>query len=142
MSIEDNKAVYRRFVEEVINQGNLDPIPDLFAPDYVDHSLPPGAPPGLAAVRMIPSLFRGAFPDVHFTIEHLVGEGDFVTSHVTGRGTHQGVFMGVPPSGKQAVWASLGVFRVANGKIQEHWGVPDLLGLLQQIGGAPSPGAH
>ncbi|WP_163999288.1 ester cyclase [Pyxidicoccus caerfyrddinensis] len=142
MSVEENKAIYRRFVEEVINQGNLEPIDDLFSPDYVDHSLPPGAPPGRDAVRMIPSLFRGGFPDVHFSIERLVGEGDLVASHVMGRGTHQGTFMGVPASGKQATWASLGIFRVVGGKIVEHWGVPDLAGLMRQIGGQPPPGAR
>lgn len=134
MSIEENKSVYRRFVEEVINQGRLESVEELFSADYVDHSLPPGAPPGLAAVRAVPTLFRGAFPDVHFTIHHLVGEGDLVASYVTGQGTHQGTFMGIAPSGRQVTWASLGVFRVADGKIVEHWGVPDLLGLLRQIG--------
>src|SRR5215203_2011530 len=88
MSVEANKAVYTRFVEEVINGGNLDVIEEIFEPDYVDHSLPPGAPPGLAAVRMVPTLFRGGFSDVHFTIDQMVGEGDWVATRVTGSGTH------------------------------------------------------
>src|SRR5918994_1621868 len=83
-SIEDAKAVYTRFVEEVINGGNVDIVEEIFAPDYVDHTAPQGAPHGLDAVRMIPTIFRGGFPDVHFTIENLVGEGDIVASHVTG----------------------------------------------------------
>lgn len=142
MSVEANKTVYRRFVEEVINGGNLDVIEEIFAPDYVDHSLPPGAPPGLAAVRMVPGLFRGGFPDVHFTIEQMVGEGDWVATRVTGHGTHQGPFMGIEATGNQATWSSVGFFRVENGKIVEHHGVPDLLGLMRQLGAGPGAGGH
>lgn len=138
--IEQNKAVYRRFVEEVINKGNVDVIEELYDPGYVDHSRPPGAPEGLDGVRAIPAMFRGAFPDLHFTIELMVGEGDLVATYVTGRGTQQGPFMGAPPSGKHAMWGSMGFFRVADGKIVEHWGSPDLLALLTQIGVIPSPG--
>lgn len=140
MSIEDNMAVYRRFVDEVINKGNLDPIPELYAPDYVDHSRPPGAPEGLDGVRAIPTMFRGAFPDVHFTIEKMIGEGDKVATYVVGRGTHLGPFMGIPPTGKKCEWESMGIFRVVDGKIVEHWGQPDLFGLLQQLGVIPAPG--
>jgi predicted ester cyclase len=140
MSVEENKAVYRRFVEEVINQGNLDPIEEIFSPDYLDHSAPPGAPPGLDAVRMIPKMFRGGFPDLHFTIESMVGEGDKVATYVVGRGTHDGPFLGIPPTGRQATWESMGIFRVVDGKIVEHWGQPDLMGLLQQLGAIPPLG--
>jgi predicted ester cyclase len=138
-SIEENKAVYTRFVEEVINGGNIDIVEELYTPDYHDHTAPPGAPPGLDAVRMIPKMFRGAFPDVRFTIEKLVGEGDLVASRVTGHGTQTGQFLAFPPSGKEATWTSLGFFRVRDGKIVEHWGAPDLLGLLIQIGVIPPP---
>lgn len=137
MSTEENKAVYQRFVEEVINGGNSDIVEELFAPDYVDHNAPPGAPPGLDAVRMVPKMFRGAFPDVHFTIERMVAEGDLVATDVTGRGTNEGPFMGTPASGKHVTWGSKGIFRVSDGKIVEHWGQPDLLALLSQIGALP-----
>jgi predicted ester cyclase len=140
MSIEESKAVYRRFVEDVINQGKLDVVGELFSPDYLDHSAPPGAPSGLEGVKAVQSLFRTGFPDVHFTIENLVGEGDKVATRVTGSGTNTGPFMGRPPTGKRATWESMGVFRVANGKIVEHWGAPDLFSLLQQLGVIPAPG--
>jgi len=139
------KAIYERFVQEVINGGRLDVVDELFAPDYVDHTRPPGAPEGLDGVRAIPALFRGAFPDVSFTIEDMVGEGDTVASRVTGSGTHLGPFLGVEPTGKAVRWASTGFFRVADGRIAEHWGVPDLLHLMQQLGAVPSvggPAAH
>ncbi len=137
---EEAKAVYRRFVEEVINKGNVSIIEELYSPDYVDHSAPPGAPPGLAGVRMIPALFRGGFPDLHFTIEQMVVDGDKVGTYVVGRGTNTGPFMGMPPTGRHAEWESFGIFRVVNGKIAEHWGQPDLLGLMQQLGAVPAPG--
>jgi steroid delta-isomerase-like uncharacterized protein len=134
-----NKATYRRFVEEVINSGDVDVIPELFSDGYVDHSSPPGAPGGLDGVRMIPTMFRGAFPDLHFTIEHMVAESDLVATQVTGHGTQNGAFMGAPPSGRSATWSSMGFFRVEDGKIVEHWGAPDLLALLTQIGVIPAP---
>ncbi len=135
-----NKATYRRFVEEVINEGNIDVVEQIFSPDYVDHSRPPGAPEGLDGVRGIPKMFRGGFPDLHFTIEQMVEEGDLVATLVTGRGTHNGSFMGIEPTGKKARWASMGFFRVADGQIVEHWGSPDLLTLLMQLGAIPGGG--
>lgn len=134
-----NKATYRRFVEDVINAGRIELVDELFSPAYVDHSRPPGAPEGLDGVRAIPTMFRGAFPDLAFTIELMVAEGDLVATLVTGRGTHQGPFMGIAPTGKRATWSSMGFFRVADGKIVEHWGSPDLLTLLMQLGAIPSP---
>lgn len=136
-----NKATYRRFVEEVINEGNIDVVEEIFSPDYVDHSRPPGAPEGLDGVRGIPKMFRGGFPDLHFTIDQMVEEGDLVATLVTGHGTHNGPFMGHAPTGNKATWASMGFFRVADGKIIEHWGSPDLLTLMQQIGAIPGGGA-
>jgi predicted ester cyclase len=140
-----NKRVYRRFVEEVINGGDISIIPDLFDEHYVDHTAPPGAPHEgtvFDQIAMIPKMFRGAFPDVHFTIEELVEEGDWVATRVTGRAQHLGrPFMGVPPSGRHVAWSSLGFFRVSNGKIVEHYGQPDLLGLREQISAKPEPGS-
>jgi steroid delta-isomerase-like uncharacterized protein len=139
-SEDEKKIVYRRFVEEVINGGNVDLVPELFSEQYVDHSAPPRSPGGLEGVKMIPMIFRGAFPDLHFEIEEMVAEGDIVATRVTGSGTNDGPFMGMPPTGRHATWASMGFFRVADGKIAEHWGVPDLLGLLTQLGAIPGPG--
>ena len=137
MSVEESKALYRRFVEQVINNGQYDLIPELYTPDYVDHSAPPGAPGGLGGVRAVFEMFRTAFPDVHFVIDDMVGEGDLVATRVTGQGTQDGPFMGFPPSGRHAVWGSKGIFRVRDGKITEHWGMPDLVALLGQIGALP-----
>lgn len=145
MAESAKKQVYRRFVEEVINKGNLSIIPELYHPDYVDHSAPPGAPQGLSVfeqVAAIPQMFRGAFPDVHFTIEDMVEEGDWVATRVTGRAQHLArPFMGVPPTGRRVTWASEGFFRIKDNKIIEHYGAPDLVGLRDQIMQKPAPGS-
>jgi predicted ester cyclase len=141
VDIEANKAVYRRMVEEVVNQGKYDVVDELFHPDYIDHAAPPGSPPGLEGVKAIFKMFRGGFPDVKFTIDDMRGEGNYVATLVHGEGTHTGQFIEFPPSGKHARWRSVGFFRVEDGKIREHWGIPDLLGLLIQIGVIPPPQA-
>jgi predicted ester cyclase len=139
--IEANKAVYRRMVEEVVNKGHFDVVDEIFHPDYVDHVAPPGSPPGLEGVKAIFAMFRTGFPDVKFNIDTMVGEGNYVATLVHGEGTHTGQFIEFPPSGKHAVWRSVGFFRVEDGLIREHWGIPDLLGLLIQIGVIPPPAA-
>jgi len=141
-NIDANKDVYRRMVEEVVNKGNFDIIPELFHPDYVDHVAPPGSTPGVAGVSEIFTMFRTGFPDVKFNIDQMVGEGNYVATLVHGEGTHTGQFIQFPASGKHAVWRSVGFFRVEDGLIREHWGIPDLLGLLIQIGIIPPPDAE
>jgi steroid delta-isomerase-like uncharacterized protein len=140
-NIAANKAVYARMVEEVVNKGNFNVVDELFHPDYVDHAAPPNTPPGLDGVKAIFKMFRTGFPDVKFTIDQMVGEGNYVATLVHGEGTQTGQFIQFPPSGKHAIWRSVGFFRVENGKIREHWGIPDLLGLLIQIGVIPPPAA-
>jgi predicted ester cyclase len=99
-------------------------------------------PGGLEGVKAVFGMFRAGFPDVKFTIDDMVNQGDVVASLVHGEGTQTGNFMGIPPSGKHARWRSVGFFRVKDGKIVEHWGIPDLLGLLIQIGVIPPPPAE
>ena len=84
-------------------------------------------------------MFRTGFPDVKFTIDKIVAEGDYVGTLVQGEGTQTGQFINFPPSGKHALWRSVGFFRVEDGKIREHWGIPDLRGLFIQIGVIPPP---
>jgi predicted ester cyclase len=139
--IAANKAVYERMVNEVVNQGKYDVVDEIFHPDYVDHVAPPGTTPGLEGVKEIFNMFRTGFPDVKFNIDQMIGEGNYVATLVHGEGTHTGQFVAFPPSGKHAVWRSVGFFRIQDGKIREHWGIPDLLGLLIQIGVIPPPQA-
>jgi predicted ester cyclase len=145
MADSPNQQVYRRFVDEVINGGNTDVIPELFDPGYLDHSAPPGAGGDgdvFAQVAQIPGMFRGAFPDVHFTINQMIEQGDWVATRVTGSGQHLGrPFMGIPATGRRVTWGSMGMFRIANGKIAEHYGAPDLMGLHAQLVAPAQPGS-
>ncbi len=137
-----SKNLYRSFVDEVINKGNYDLIPEIFAEDYLDHNAPPGAPVGgFSAIRAVPIMFRGAFPDVHFVIEDMISQGDWVATRVTGNASHIGrPIMGIEPTGLRASWSSMGFFRVANGRIVEHNGQPDMGALRRQLTREIKPG--
>ncbi len=140
MSVEQNKAVVRRLVEDGINKGNLSLFDELITSDAVEHLLSPGFPPGVRGNKQFFSALRTAFPDFHYVIEDEMGEGDYVVQRVTGQGTMKGEFMGMKPSGKHAVWSEIHIARLKDGKIVEHWGNVDQLGMLQQLGFAPTPG--
>ena len=140
MSTEDNKALVRRLYEEVFNRGNLSTVDELLAADYIDHTALPGTSPGPEGLKQFISMFRAAFPDLHFTIEDMIAEGDTVVVRQTYRGTHQGNLMGIPPTGKQVTISALHIYRVAGGKIVEGWVNSDDLGMMQQLGVIPPMG--
>jgi len=137
---KENKTIMRRALKEVVNKGNLDLIDELVSPDFVDHTPFPGLPPGREGIRQTIGMLREAFPDLQITIEDLIAEGDKVVSRQTLRGTHQGEFMGIPPTGKQVTWTGILIFRIADGKIVDQWIEQDQLGLMQQLGLVPPPG--
>jgi steroid delta-isomerase-like uncharacterized protein len=139
MSTEENKVHVRRLYDEVFNQKNLAAIDDYFAPNVIDHSLPPGAPGGIEGVRFTISMFLAAFPDLQLTVEDLIAEGDRVVARWTLRGTHQGASLGMPPTGKQVTMPGISIVRFDGGKSAEQWVVHDQLGMLQQLGLAPAP---
>lgn len=85
-------------------------------------------------------MFRTAFPDLYGTIEDLIAEGDKVVTRITYRGTHQGEFMGIPPTGRPVTMTFTGINRIAGGKIAEGWVNFDALGMMQQLGVIPTPG--
>jgi predicted ester cyclase len=120
MSTEENKAAERRYVEEVLNRGNMQVIDELRTDDVE------GTHRRVAA-------FRTAFPDLHVTIETEVAEGDWVVMRLNFRGTHLGPFMGVPPTGKKVAFATIAMNRHVGGTSVENWGVHDLHGLLEQL---------
>ena len=136
----DNKSLHRRFVEEVFNQGNLAAVDELVAPDIIDHNAFPGLTPGSEGVKQIASILRAAFPDIHYTLEDEIAEGDKAVVRDTMRGTHRGEFMGIAPTGKQVTVGGMDITRWSNGKIVEHWAQFDTLGLLQQLGVVPPAG--
>jgi steroid delta-isomerase-like uncharacterized protein len=138
MSIE-NKVVLQRYFEEAWNKGNLSVLDEIVSPDYVNHNPAiPGLPPGPAGLKPILAGFRAAFPDIHFTVEEQIAEGDTVVTRWTMCGTHQSEFMGIPATLKQVKATGIQIERLIAGKIVEHWRQSDDLGLLQQLGVAPA----
>jgi len=137
---EANKAMVRRFANEVMNKGNLRMVDELCAPNVVDHSIPPGFPAGAAGVKQMATTYRSAFPDMRITIEDLIAEGDKVVARWSGTGTHRGELMGIPATGKRVTVTGIGIDRFAGGKIVEHWENFDQLGMMQQLGVVPAPG--
>jgi len=140
MSTEESKAMLRRVAEEIFNKGNLAVADELIASNYVYHL--PGQPDihGPEGFKQMVTMYRTAFPDFHMTVDDMVAEGDKVVHHLTIRGTHQGDFMGVAPTGKQVTMPVLTVSRFAGGKEVEASSFTDTLGVLQQMGVAPPVG--
>jgi predicted ester cyclase len=121
MSTEDNKAAVHRFYEEVINKKNVAAIDDFIDPHCIDHALPPGLPSSIEGSKQFIGMYLTAFPDLHFTVEDMIAEGDKVVARLTTRGTQAGAFMGISPTGKQASITAIDINRMAGGKSVEHW---------------------
>ena len=138
MSLDENKRVMHRFTE-FINTASENLAEELIATDATFHV--PGRPDpmrGPAGYLAIIGMMRGGFPDIQWTLEDMVAEGDKVAARFTMRGTHQGSFMGIPPAGKKVEVPAMNLYRLRDGQIVEEHGQPDLLGLLQQIGAIPT----
>jgi steroid delta-isomerase-like uncharacterized protein len=140
MSAEENKALVHR-VYEAFATGDLDVIDELFADDYIDRHLLPGAPPGPEGVKFQVTTLRSGFPDAEFIAEDLVAEGDTVAVRQTFRGTHSAEFLGIPPTGRRVSMEGIGIIRFRDGKAVELTAVEDMLGFLQQLGAIPTPAA-
>jgi steroid delta-isomerase-like uncharacterized protein len=137
---EENKAQFRRAYEEVLNQGDVSVVDELIAPDFFNHAALPGRDRGPESLRWLATMLRTAFPDLHFTIEELVAEGDIVAGRLTMSGTHEGPLRGMPPpSGRAGRQDHMHFVRYRDGKAVEHWGVRDDLGMMQQMGVIPEP---
>ena len=138
MSAEENKALLRRLVDEGLHKKNLGIMDELISPNFVNHSAPAGIPPTRDGYRQYVEMLLASFPDIYLDIEDLIAEGDKVVVRYTVRGTHQGSFMGLPPSGKQFSFTGIGIQRIVDGKFVERWEQADTLGLLQQLGVIPT----
>ena len=140
MSLDTNKALARRIWEEVFNQRKLDVADELIASQAVNHEAGPGAPSrGPASLKAAVTWLSAAFPDMHMAIDDLLAEDDRVVVHTTMSGTHQGAFMGIPPTGRRFAQRQVHLLRIKDGKAVEHWAVRDDLGFLQQLGVGPLP---
>jgi len=139
MSIETNKEIVRRFVDELWNQRKLELADELFDRDCVTHQLrigadPAGAPRGPEVMKHHLSEWLASFPDIKFSIEQMLAEDDRVMTQVVARGTHKGVWLGIPPTEKAITILMFVVHRIANGLIVEDWVLIDALGVFQQLG--------
>lgn len=141
MSAEENKALVRRFIEEIFNQGNMPAVDEILAPGFVEHEeLPPGIPRDREGVKQLTGMLRSAFPDFKASIEDVIAGGDKVVIRMVWNGTHKGEFMGIPPSGNSISVEVIDIMRLEGGKVVEHWGQMDNMGLMQQLGAMPGPG--
>jgi steroid delta-isomerase-like uncharacterized protein len=140
VSAEENKAIVRRWIEEGFNQGKLDRIEDVYAPEFVAHDPHDPTPlVGIEGARRLVSLYRDAFPDATFTVEDLIAEDDKVVTRWTVRGTHRGearggALRGITPTEQPVEFTAIRIYRLNDGKIVEHWSTPDWLSALQQLG--------
>ena len=137
---EENKAKFRRVVEDGFGQGKLDVIDELIDPNWVDHNPMPGQEPGPEGMKKLLTMFRNAFPDMTLTLDVLMAEGDLVAGRNTMSGTHTGELMGIPPTNKRITMTEIHIVRIANGKAVEHWGNSDDMGMMMQLGVIPEPG--
>ncbi len=138
-TVEENKALIQRGFEEEWNKGNLDVIPELFTPDVICHMVHSPDIHGQDNWKAFITAFRNAFPDIHFTIGDLFGEGGKVAARWKFTGTHKGELMGVPPTGVHITVTGINIYHFREGKISEFWATLDDLGMLQQLGVIPKP---
>lgn len=140
MSAEENKALYRQLIA-TMNRRDL-PGAELFlAESAVNHTPFPGEPPGRAGFRFRIGMMIDAFPDMVFAVEDQVADDRSVCTRGTLTGTNTGSFMGMPPTGTSVRIGYIDILRVVNGKFTDHWVQVDQLGMLQQLGMMPAPGA-
>ena len=136
--VEKNKMVCREFFHELHNKGNFSIVDDYVEPDVVSHDPFPGQAEGSKGLKKTMKMFRTAFPDMQVVIHDMIAEEDKVMTKFTVRGTHQGYFMDIAPSGKSISYEEVVILRLQNGKIVEHWAVADALSMMQQLGAIPA----
>nr|BFE31290.1 ester cyclase [Actinomadura rugatobispora] len=136
-----NKATWHRG-SQAVNSGDADLISatfdEVFDPDVVIRTPLPIGMTGVGAIKEVFTKLLGAFPDLHVTIEDVIAEGDKVVSRNTVSGTHQGEYMGIPPTGKTVTWKEIMIARFEDGRVTETWGVVDVLAQMRQLGVIPA----
>ena len=132
MATDEMKTKLRRLFNEAVGEGKLEVVDELVGAEYVNHDFPDVTGP--QGFKHMVGMFRGAFPDLEFTVEDVIGEGDRLASRGAWRGTHKGDFMGLPATGKQVTVPFIDLWRVSDGKFVENWVQMDMLGLIRQLG--------
>jgi steroid delta-isomerase-like uncharacterized protein len=135
-----NKAAFQRF-HDAANTGDIEviskTIDELVVPDAVIRTPLPIDATGAEALKQIWAMLLRIYPDIHLTVEDLIAEGDKVVGRTTVTGTHQGEFMGVAPTGRSVTYNEMFIFRFADGRVVETWGVVDVYAQMKQIGVLP-----
>lgn len=139
MTTEQNKALYRRWFEQVATAGDLELADELLTADYVLHFPGMPGPVDRQTHKDLVDMFRAGFPDWTETLEDVIAEDDRVVARIVGRGTHLGEFQGIPATGRRVEAHGMGIARITNGRIAEMWAAYDALGLMQQLGALPAP---
>lgn len=139
--MQENRTIVRRFIEETINQGQIDSAGQFVWEDVVEQVPLPGQGPGLDGLKDILRGMRAAFPDMHWVVEEQIADGDKVMTRFEWTGTHRGPFFGVPATGRPVkVWGIV-IDRLQDYKIKDTRILMDTLGLMMQLGAIPQPGA-
>ena len=131
---EKNKLLIRRYIEEVVNTGNVDDLASFISPDYIESHDQTGQSSGLEGAKRHILGVRETYPDLHVAVEQQIAEGEWVVSRITARGTHLGTWLGMRPTGKRVEITGVNIDRVVGGRIVEHGGAANLLGPLLEIG--------
>ncbi len=134
MTIQENKALVRRYYEDVVSTGDVDRVAEFVSPDYAETYRNARYPLGVEGARDHLLGVRATYPDLEITVERQIAEGDWVVSVITARGTHEGVWMGMRPTGRLLVMTGVNVDRVVDGRIVEHGGAANLLEPLMECG--------
>src|SRR5919197_4806861 len=131
---DENKRTTKRLLDELFERGNMDAAEELVHPDFVNHEAPPGSPQGPEGLRETITWLRGLWGPMRFEVEDEIAEGDRVVARVLMHGRHVGEFLGKEPTGKEFATKQIHIWRLADGKVIEHWSVRDDLGQALQLG--------
>jgi steroid delta-isomerase-like uncharacterized protein len=140
--MQSTPSIIQKIFERAFNEGDLTVVDEFLSPDHLAHSTFGGAPNGLQGFKWLIAMFRSAFPDLKCNVEDEIREGDKFSAHWTMRGTHKGLFLGNPPTGRTVEVQGMIFARTENGRMVEDWILIDQLGILQQLGLIPSPARH
>ena len=135
VTTDDAYSLVRRLHAEVLAARDPAVLDAFFAPDFVSHTNPPGFPGGVEGVRCFFAMFRDGMPDVDVTIDELIVDGDRAAVATTIRGTHTGELLGLPATGRRVEVVGVDLVRVRDGRIVEHRGLTDTVGLMRQLSG-------
>lgn len=141
MPEQENIAVLDRFIEEVINQGNLDAADEIVEENFVELDPLPGQRQGREGLKEVIGMMRAAFPDIHWVADETIASGDKVVTRFTWTGTHHGPFLGIPATRNHVTVKGVVIDRLSSGKMADSRILMDSLGMMQQLGVIPTPGS-